>query len=673
MDDNRKYFASLDVEELAPEVLRKLEDYNEFVMTSGKASLWSKVYNMYYSGGIKLGQLGQAGEHAEYQLLDVNHYKSLLNNIHTMTTNQRPALDPRAVNTDTESTAQAKLAGGLLDYYMREKKVERYLKDATKLGLQYGEGFVVTEWDVSGGEEYGVNEETGAVIREGDLSFDVLPPHFVARDYTKLNSNDHDWYILTRFENKFDLMARFPEMEEDIVDLSLDDEDFVKLGLSRTNITESDDIAVYTFYHRATEALPEGRMVTILSNDLVLFDGPIPYRDLPVFRLAPEDEDFSPFGYTVGYDLLSLQDAINSLYSTVATNQSTFGVQSILIPRGFNISVQSLTGGLNLIEYDPNVGKPEPLQLTLTAPEIFNFIGQLEKLMETLSAVNSVARGNPESSLKSGAALALVQSMAIQFNSGLQQSYTELLEDVGTSMINILKDFAQVPRVAMITGKYNRSYMKEFSGKDLSQINRVVVDSGNPLSKTMAGKMQMADNLLQAGFIKNPEQYEMVLTTGNLDYMIEGDQKELYNIRSENEGLAASEPQVAIITDSHAVHIKEHKAVLSSPEARKDPQVIDTTLAHIQEHINLLKSADPSLLLILGQEPIPSAPGPMPPQGIQEGSTAAVEGGPTEIGAEVPPGGVVPNVENPVTNKAQTINGPNMPINPLTGERAGNK
>jgi hypothetical protein len=667
MADNQ-YFATKEAQELAGEILDRVDAYNEYLLASGKVQLWAKSYEMFYRGGKKLGELGQSGEHGEFMMLDINHYKSLLTNLHTMTTNQRPALDPRAINTDTESTAQAKLAQGLLDYYMREKKVSRYIKDAVRYGLIYGEGFVTTEWNATGGKEYGVNPETGAVVREGDLAFSALPPHFVARDFNKLSSDEHNWQIVTRFRNKYDLAAKYPELADKIIGMSFDDELFVKMRLTKSAFSESDDIPVFTFIHRVSDSLPEGRLVEVLSDQVVLFDGPNPYRDLPIHRIAPEDEDFSIFGYTVGYDLLPIQEAVNSLYATVATNQSTFGMQNILIPRGFNISVQSLSGGLNLIEFDPQVGKPEPLQLTLTAPEIFNFIQQLERLMETLSGVNSVARGNPEASLKSGAALALVQSMAIQFNSGLQQSYTELLEDVGTSMINILKDFAQVPRVALIAGKYNRSYMKEFSGKDLSQISRVVVDSGNPLAKTMAGKMQMAENMLQAGFIKTADQYQMVLTTGNLDYMLEGDIKEQYNIRSENEGLAAGEPQQAIITDSHALHINEHKSVLASPEARKNPQIIKATVEHIMQHIQQLKTADPALLMILGQEPVqPQGMGgqPMP------GSTPAVEGAPTGVGAEPPPEAAQVAPMNPVTNEAAKINMPNMPTNPLTGEKAG--
>ena len=651
--NNRIYFAAKEVEELACDITDKVDDYRQYLLASGKAELWDKCYNMYNRGSIMNGNLGSAGEHEEFVMMDVNHYKSLLTNIHNMTTNQKPVMEPHAINTDTESLAQAKLAKGLLDYYMRQKKVSRYLKQAVKSGLNYGEGFIVVEWDAQSGEEYGVNPETGAAVTEGDLKFSFLQPHFVTRDVTKMDYEKNDWMITTTYENKFDLAARYPEIKEQILDVDgSEDEFFLKMKLDKTAFNDTDDIPVYTLYHKRTNVMPQGRKTIVVGADVVLFDGPIPYRNLPIYRLAPSQQDFSAFGDTIGFDLLAIQEAINSLYSTVATNQSTFGVQNLLIPRGFNISVNSLTGGLNLIEYDPNVGKPEPLQLTLTAPEIFNFIQQLERLMETLSGVNSVSRGNPESNLKSGNALALVQSMAIQFNSGLAQSYVEVIEDVGTAIITILQDFASVPRVAMIAGKYNKSYMKEFSGKDLSQIQRVLVDVGNPLASTLAGKMQIADNLMQAGFINDADQYLVVLETGNLDPVLEGPLKEQYQIRQENELMATGEEVVALITDNHKQHINEHKAVLSSPESRKNPEVIRATLAHIMEHIGQLKTADPVLLQILGQEPVQAQPGTQPNQPAQ---------------GKIPPqpkaSGEVPVVQpnSPVTEMAAKTKMPNPP------------
>jgi hypothetical protein len=310
------------------------------------------------------------------------------------------------------------------------------------------------------------------------------------------------------------------------------------------------------------------------------------------------------FGYTTAFDLLALQDITDALHSTIVTNQSTFGVQNITAPQGHNLTVSQLGGGLNFIEYDPAAGKPEPLNLTFTPPEIFNYLGSVEKTMETLSGVNSVARGNPEANLRSGNSLALVQSMAIQFNNGLQQSYAQLIEDVGTAIIKTLKDFASVERTAMLVGNNNRTYLKAFKGQDLKDIDRVVVDMGNPLAKTTAGKLEMANYLMQMGLIKSPDQYMTVMKTGNLDVMLEGPMRELTYIKQENEWLADGKEAPVLITDNHLQHIMEHKSVLSTIEARMNPEVMRAVRIHIEEHVNAMKNGDPDVLAMIGVQPL---------------------------------------------------------------------
>ncbi len=654
-----EYFASKKTEEIGAEITSKVDDYQNYLMASGQVDLWNRAYNNYYRGGLVGGKLRRGGEQSEFLLLDVNHYKSLINSILAMTTNQKLALDPVATNSDSKSLAQTKLSKGLLDYYMRSKRVSRYIKNQVKHGLLYGEGWILQEWDTTLGADY--TQEEGQIVKEGDLSYRTILPHFVCRDVTKYDFETNEWFIYTTFENKYDLAARYPGQAEAILGQSMDFTRFYsKLSIAEKEAwNNSDDIEVHTLIHKKNAILPQGRQVKTIGSGLVLFDGPIPYRNLTLNRLAPETQEFSPFGYSVGFDLLAIQEAIISLYSTACTNNSTFGVQNILIPRGFSISINTLSEGLNVIEYDPKAGKPEPLNLTLTAPELYNLIERLERLMETISGVNSVTRGNPEASLKSGNALALVQSMSIMAQTSLQQSYVESLEDISTSAINILQDYASVPRVALIAGKFSRSYMKEFKGSDLDKIQRVVVDMGNPLARTLAGRTQIAENLLEAGFIKDADQYLVVLETGTLDPVLEGPMRDQYQIRQENENLADGLEAVAIITDKHAEHIMEHRSVLSSPESRQDPKIVQTTLAHIMKHIALLKSADPALLQILGQQSLAPQTAPNPSNALPPGADA---------------GGEVPQVEpvNDITAEAASTQLPNMPKNALTGQEFNN-
>jgi hypothetical protein len=608
---NEQYWASRPPEEISDAILDKVENYYRFLTSSGRMDLYRRSWSYYYRPRLNGSRLGTAGEQGELSTISVNHYRNLLLHLETMTTQQRAVFEPRATNTDVKSQSQVILATGLLDYYMREKKLERYIIQAVKDCLIFAEGFVRAEWDATSGDQYG-QTQTGAAIYQGDMRYTNYTPLNVIRDYAKENANQDDWHILRDFQNKYTLAAKFPELADQILADSSDMLELAKTStLNSLMLDESDNVTVYTLIHKPTPALPQGRYTTCLDNGTVMMDGPIPYKETHVYRIAPDEETGTIFGYTVGYDLLPVQESIDILYSTVITNQSTFGVQNILVPKGHDLSTSQMSGGLNVMEFDPKVGKPEPFNLTSTPPEIFNFINQLEHLAETLSGVNSVARGNPEASLKSGAALALVQSMAVQFSMGLQRSYAQLVEDLGTGTINILKTFAAVPRVAAIAGKSQRPLMKSFKGADLESINRVVVDMGNPMTRTTAGKVNLAEQLLANNMIENPDQYIQVVTTGKLEPVIEGKQAQLLLIKAENEKLSDGQPQRVLATDNHAKHILEHTVVLSNPEIRQDPNspIVQVTLDHIQEHIAMMNDpAIQQLSAILHQEPAPAAP-----------------------------------------------------------------
>ncbi len=645
---NKPYKFSVPSNDIADTILDCVDDYYKFLILNGRMDIYRRSWATYYRSRISGGKVNGVGQQGELSALSVNHYRNLLLHLETMTLQQKIAFEPRATNSDVKSQSQVILATGLLDYYQREKKMERYIKSAVKSGLIFSEGFVRVEWDATAGKTYG-KSPSGAIIYEGDIKFSNYNPMDVIRDFTNISrGNGQDsWYILRDFQNKYDLASKYSNLSKEILSDSADMLELVDTTtLNALSLEDSDQIPVYTLLHKPTPALPQGRYTVVLGNNTVLADGPIPYEETHVYRIAPDEEEGTIFGYSVGFDLLPIQESLDILYSTALTNQATFGVQNVLAPQGFDLSVEQISGGLNLLTYDPKLGKPEALQLTQTPVEVFNFMNILEKLAETISGVNSVARGNPEASLKSGAALALVQSMAIQFTMNLQQSYCQLVEDLGSGVIKILQRYAQVPRIKDIAGKANRPLMKEFSGADLDQISRVIVDLGNPLSRTTAGKVNLADSLIEKGLIDNADQYLQVVSTGRLEPIIEGKQAQLLLIKGENEFLSEGKIVRALLTDNHQKHILEHTTVLSNPEIRTDANnpIVINTLNHIQEHLDLMN--DPNVQRIsniLHQEVIPSVI-------------------PSNIG------GMMDNTL-PVVQEANNINPPNMPTNPLTGEQ----
>lgn len=617
---DNKYFAAKSGKETADYLVQKGDSWYLNLMNNGYLDklkmMWSVYYGAQYTNFQNAHQVVFGGEQGELSQITINHIRNLANTIISMLTATRPAMQARAINTDYKSLVQTKLANGLLDYYMRDKRLEKYLHAAVESAVVLGSGYIKLEWNSMTGEVYDISP-TGTEVREGDIQFTNLSPFDVFFDINREDDN-HDWVVTRSFKNRFDVAAKYPEYSEQILNLPTKN-DLQGFYMDRVTRDDTDLIPVYEFFHKRTESMSDGRYLLYLSDDIVLMDTPMPYRALPIYMMKFAGIMGTPLAYTDMFDLVPIQDAVNAMYSAILTNNSAFAVQNVLVPRGSDINVSELAGSLSVIDYNAQAGKPEPLQLTATPNETYNFVGMLEKVMETISGVNAVSRGKPDPQLRSGNALALLQSMTLQYISKLQQSYIMLIEDMGTGIVNVLKDFAAVPRVATIVGNRNRSYMKEFTGDDLSSVNRVIVDIANPLANSSAGRVEMADNLLQMGLLKTPEDYFTVLKTGQLDVMTEDTQSELFLVRGENERLMNGQPVAAMYVDQHALHIREHSAILSDPELRFNPELLKRVQEHIQEHISLLQTTDPNLLQILGQQPLaPPGGSPIGPQNTNQ-------------------------------------------------------
>jgi hypothetical protein len=654
--NNRQHFATLPTDEVGKVLLGKVQDYFSALYGSSRYEYWKKAYLNYYGGCPLSPGINRVGEKGEVSKIRIGIFRNFLQNLLVMATSEKPSFEARAINTDHKSLSQTMLAEGILEYYLREKRLMKKFIKAVEYSLIRDTGYIIMDWNTGEGNEYGVDPQTGRVMRDGDIEYMVGNPFTVVIDRDR-ESDQQDWYIYRRKRNKYDMAAKNPELAEQIISVNnIDDSGFGGNALwHQSRELKNDDIWEYTFLHRRTDAVEAGRMVRFITAEIVTLDGPLPFKTIPVYRVAPSDWLDMPDGYTVAYDLIPIQEGLNELLTRVFTNNMTFGMQNITGPKMADIELSQLSGGLNYIGMDQKMGEIKPLQLTASPAESYRLLEMLERWGEGISGLNSVVRGSPEGALKgaSGAAMALLASQAIKFSMGLQMSVNDMMENVATATVEFLQTFANTPRMATIAGKTNRGYMKEFQGKDLTGVNRVTIAQAAALSKTASGRLEIARDLLQAQKIRTPEEYLQIITTGTLQPMIEADQSELMLIRSENESLRDSRKVVAVKTDAHGLHIREHKTVVNDPTMRFGPESADmteATLVHIQEHIDFLKNTDPALLALIGEQPIaPMAPPPPPP------------GNP----AEMPPPGPGPSLD-------QMPSDPNMPQNPLTGEQFNN-
>jgi hypothetical protein len=623
------YWATEHPEDLVYTLRTKIEDYNRTIKYSRYLDLlirnWRYYHNIYYPDNVDY--LNTAikffGEQGELAGISSNHIRNLVQHLLTLTTAQRPAWQARAVNSDGKSLEQARLGTNILDYYMREKNLENMFKLAVEQSLIWAQGFIKIGWDPGLGEPMGI-EDDGTVFYEGDIHVEVPSVFDVIFDTRVRAWTDQEWVCVRTKKNRWNLAKRFPEHFDEIIGIN-EAEEFrpFEIGYPGSMTEETDMISVWEFYHKKTESIPEGRYVAFVG-ETNLFDFPLPYDDIPIFRVAPGEMMGLPFGYTPVYDLTGLQEAYNHQLSAVLSNHKSFAVQNIWCKLGCNLTAKQLEGGLNLVE---STERPEILDLLADSTNVLNFAEVLKRDMETLSGISAITRGQLTKDL-SGTAMALLDSKSVQQASHLINSYTSLLEQSGTFILRTLRSFAKSERVIAILGKHNQAYQHHFTGDDLEFVDRVVVDTTNPYTKTAAGRRELADTMLGKGLIRTPEEYLNVVNTGQIETLLESEHSQLSLVRDENESLMTGGPAFALPIDNHQLHVREHATVLGNVQSRSQANnpIVAGVMGHINQHIMYME--DPiniPLITVLGYQGLP------PPMPIGPGGPVPAQ---TEVGPE---------------------------------------
>jgi hypothetical protein len=263
--------------------------------------------------------------------------------------------------------------------------------------------------------------------------------------------------------------------------------------------------------------------------------------------------------------------------------------------------------------------------------------------MQTIVGVSPISRGTTNS-LTSGTAIAVATSAQQVYNSNIENGYIKMVETVSMQLINLCKNFMATEEILGITGQARMFMVTSFTGDTLSPVNRVRITIGNALAKSLAGRLEIANQLLGQGLIK-PSQYIEVLQTGNVNNTLDASTQDQSLILLENEDLARGETVIMSILDDHQSHINGHKQLLLRPDVRKSAEIVGLVMNHIQEHLDAmikLSMENPMLLSLSANQPVqlptPNAPGfgmqPPPPNPSAPQPPQAAGGQPPVQGAD---------------------------------------
>lgn len=666
-------------EQLARRLMRKVDLWYEALPSLRAYQRAKRCRQVYYglpsdASPFDVTTVGEAGEQGELTAVNINRFSQLGRRILTMTVQEDFGWQPIASNADTQSQEDAIIASSVLEHEKRAQRLYRVLTGAAEAALLDGSAWFAVRWDSRAGEKYDRDPRTGQDVYEGRL---WVTNHEWWRTPVDLRRKDakHDWCILTDFLNKYDLAARYPVHAEAVLRLAPDHRTVLEWQEYAENDSPwSEDnvlVPVYTLFHRATPAVPKGREVIFVNPQVVLYDGPSVYGpELPAFRMAPAEWLSTPHGTTPMVDIVSIQNVYNKIVSGVVTNVVNGGVANIAMPREANLSFSQLDGA-NVWQYDGAVA-PEAITTTGNNSESANLITLLGSLMPETIGLNDVALGRQQHQM-SGSLAALLDSKAREAATPFIKAVKQGAEDLGTAIVDRYKRFAKAPRaLEVIAGEGRRYMLQGFTGQRLESIARVTVDATDGLMSTTAGKLSFIEQL-QANPVAQQDPNSLrniyrVYRTGSMDPVLQAPEREDMLVKRENDRIAKGEVPEVAADDPHWEHIKGHREPIAAPDAREGTPAWAAQRAHVQKHIDALRTLDPAFLQGIGQVPLPPVPGmpdplAMPPGGEEGGPPSAppVEG--ADSGAM--------NPEDPVSGPAAP-GGPEMPslpVNPATGQR----
>lgn len=631
--------------------------------TSGTMRMaWSRNVMFYFSTLMKSENwdtgLNFAGTQGELVEMMVPMARSLIRQLVSIVTKQRLAFSVLAETTSEGTIQAARLGSALCKQIVREQQLDIVYENMYEHSLLTGLGFLYTQWRTDLGEYY-TTDKMGQKHFTGNLEISTPTVWDVDFDASIPDPKDWQWVKVRRIHNRWDLASQFPDQQEEIIKLpSIREVEGRFTADNQTSPSDDDNVYIYAAYHKKSPSMPVGRMIVYGSDKCVLVDDKNHYGKLPIYVARAEPIPGSSYGYPFISSLLPLQEMLDNTLSSIATNNSQFGVQNVSAPRGSNVTSEQING-MNFLYFTPmdgGGGEPKSLQLTSSAPEAWKFIDVLKAMLLDQSMINSALRGDPPTGVTSGAAIATLTTTALESVASSSKAARDCLRRCMKGSFEVYRIFASVDRdIQMDNG--NQISVDKFKGEDLDGIKDIDIVENNPLMQTQAGRDQMADKLFQMGAITNTKGYFAVQEGAPVSELYQNELTEEDLVKRENDDLINGQAVLVTNIDDHAYHIMMHAIPLKDQNVRRNKAFVKQITDHILEHYQQASQMDPAFAAMVRTGKIPEGAFMPPPM-------------PGPAGAGGPPPGKAPGGNNPASPEGGKPAKPANPAPDLLGRTA---
>lgn len=669
--DDGQYFGSAPKEQL-PQLLEVMEtSWREALNSHQLPRAWYLIWCQTY--GVDPKTAHQTGVQYTGTEMDALRFRTNLSRPNVrqsimLALGERPKFQGVATNNDVASLAQVPMTNKMIDYALREARIDHHGYNAVEADRYFGQGFLWLTWDGAGGEmvdgeilakdEAGQpvmwdNAETGEkepVMVQGKVKSGTVrvrrlfPWHVVAEVFT----DDPSAYVVKEAISKFELAAQYPDLAAEILSTDNFNGDLDReLFAFSAECATTDLVILRHVYHKACPVVPRGRYAKVLDGK-VLEDGPSPIADgMPVIPMCTMRYFGTSLGYPEVSDLVSQQEVLDDVLSQVVNNLMKFGNQSLWAEVGVEYDKDAIAEGGAFFTLGANQKPPAAIQWA-AMPEVAKFLLEfLPGVMNQISGLNATVLGRPEGNVQSGTAMALLVNVAERYQHATQAAYDHMLYVAANQTLELIRSNAENGYAVEVAGVGNLPFMKYFKNTSLQSVRRVQVIRANPLMSTFPVRLDVLNAIVLLPKDMQRKASELLMT-GDMSAFTEDDDTQTFLIRFENETMVEGQWVEPMVDDDHRIHNLSHRT--TRDKLRCQPPSDDPTIEkqrtdailminqHMLKHAMLWLQLDRTLGLTVGVPPAQQFPGGAPPPGL------AADGGPNG-----PPGapGAEPPAQHP--------------------------
>lgn len=249
--------------------------------------------------------------------------------------------------------------------------------------------------------------------------------------------------------------------------------------------------------------------------------------------------------------------------------------------------IQNKPGMRLKIDYVPGAPEPHPVQM----PDLPDYVKILPELLGQhileISGQNETSQGQVPAGARSGVAIAYLTEENDTKLGPTVQEYEEMIEHVSWLELQAYAQYYELPRTIRLTGKGTEPEVFDFVGSELAGVDRVQVQAGSALPRSLAAKQQYTLDLYDRGLIRNPRQVLEMLDVG------QGEQdeweKDMDQAERENRRMQAGKRQPVLEWYNHPAHLFVHHSYMKSADFEElDPAYQQIYIEHEEEHQNMV-------------------------------------------------------------------------------------